>query len=50
MDEIHKMPYFAHPGYQKTIATTRKKYFWLGMKKDIDEYIYKCMKCPQVKV
>ena len=24
MDEIHQAPYFGHPGYQKTIATTRK--------------------------
>ena len=23
MDEIHKIPYFGHPGYQKTVATTR---------------------------
>ena len=24
MDEIHQAPYSGHPGYQKTIATTRK--------------------------
>ena len=45
MDEIHQDPYSSHPGYQKTIATARKQYFWLGMKKDIVEYISKCMKC-----
>ena len=50
MDEIHKMPYFAHPGYQKTIATTMKQYFWPRMKRDIAKYIYKCMKFKQVKV
>ena len=27
MDEIHQTLYSGHPGYQKTIATTRKKYF-----------------------
>ena len=50
MDEIHQAPYSGHPGYQKTIAIARKQYFWLGMKKDIAEYISKCMKFQQVKV
>ena len=50
MDEIHQAPYFGHPGYQKTIATTRKQYFWSRMKKDMAEYISRCMKCQQVKV
>ena len=50
MDEIHQAPYSGHLGYYKTITTTRNQYFWLGMKKDIDEYIAKCMKCQQVKV
>ena len=39
MDEIHQDPYSGHLGYQKKIATARKKYFWLGMKKDMAEYI-----------
>ena len=50
MDEIHQAPYSSHPGYQKTIATARKKYFWPGMKKDMAEYISRCMKCQHVKV
>ena len=45
MDEIHQAPYYGHPGYQKTIATASKQYFWPGMKKYIAEYISKCMKC-----
>ena len=32
------------------IATARKQYFWRGMKKDMDEYISRCVKCQQVKV
>ena len=50
MDEIHKMPYFGHPGYHKRVARTRRQYFQSGMKKDIAEYISKCMKSQQVKV
>ena len=50
MDEIYQAPYSGHPRYQKIVATARKRYFWLGMKKDIVEYISKCMKCQQVNV
>ena len=50
MDEIHQASYFGHPGYQKTMATARKQFFWPGMKKDMAEYISRCMKCQQVKV
>ena len=42
--------YSGHPGYQKTIATARKQYFWPGMKRDMDEYISRCMKFQHVKV
>ena len=50
MDEIHQDPYFGYPGYQKTIATAKKQYFWQGMKKDMAECISRCMKFQQVKV
>ena len=50
MDEIHQVPYPGHPRYHKTVATARKQYVWPGMKKDIAEYISRCMKCQQVKV
>ena len=35
MDEIYQAPYSGHLGYQKTITTARKQYFWPGMKKDM---------------
>ena len=50
MEEIHQTPYSGHSRYQKMIATVRKQYFWPGMKKDMAEYISRCMKCQQVKV
>ena len=50
MDEIHQAPYSGHPGYQKTITIARKQYFWRGMRKDIVEYISRCMKCQELKV
>jgi hypothetical protein len=48
-DELHKKPYTGHPGYQKMIMTTRKQFYWLGLKKYIADYIDKCLECQQVK-
>jgi hypothetical protein len=47
--EMHNVPYARHPGYQKTMATVKSHYFWPGMKKDIGEYIARCMECQKVK-
>jgi hypothetical protein len=49
MDEIHKRPYTGHPGYQKIITTTKKKFYWPGLKNDIADYLDKCLECQQVK-
>jgi hypothetical protein len=32
------------------IIVVRKQYFFLGMKKDISNYIARCLECQQVKV
>jgi hypothetical protein len=49
MDELHKRPYTGHPGYQKMITATRKQFYWPGLKKDIANYLAKCLECQQVK-
>jgi hypothetical protein len=49
MDELHKRPYIGHPGYHKMITTTRKQFYWPGLKKYIANYLAKCLECQQVK-
>jgi hypothetical protein len=49
LDELHKRPYSSHPGYQKMITTTRRQFYWPRMKKDIAEYLAKCIECQQFK-
>jgi hypothetical protein len=48
--EIHNVLYAGHLRYQKTMAAIKSHYFWLGMKKEIAEYIANCMECQKVKV
>jgi hypothetical protein len=49
MDELHKRSYIGHPGYQKMITATRKQFYWPGLKKEIANYLAKCIECQQVK-
>ena len=32
LDEVHKKPYSGHPGFQKSITTLRKLFYWPNMK------------------
>jgi hypothetical protein len=48
--EIHNVPNVGHPGYQKTIAAVKSQYYWLGMKKEVVDFIAKCLECQKVKV
>ena len=46
---MHDVPYAGHYGYQKIVATTRKDYYQLGMKKEIAYYIARFLECQKVK-
>jgi hypothetical protein len=47
--EMHNVPYAGHPGYQKTIAVVKSQYYWLEMKKEVVDFITKCLECQKVK-
>ncbi|GJQ96177.1 putative reverse transcriptase domain-containing protein [Tanacetum coccineum] len=49
MDEAHKSKYSVHLGADKMYYDLRDRYWWHGMKKDIDEYVSKCLTCLKVK-
>nr|GEV49671.1 putative reverse transcriptase domain-containing protein [Tanacetum cinerariifolium] len=48
-DEAHKSKYYVHPGADKMYYDLRDRYWWPGMKKDIAEYVSKCLTCLKVK-
>jgi hypothetical protein len=45
LKEMHNVPYPRNLGYQKTIVVVRGRYFWPGMKKDVVDFISRCMEC-----
>ncbi|GJR06433.1 reverse transcriptase domain-containing protein [Tanacetum coccineum] len=49
MDEAHKSKYFVHPGADKMYYDLRDRYWWPRMKKDIAEYVSRCLTCLKVK-
>nr|GEU69461.1 putative reverse transcriptase domain-containing protein [Tanacetum cinerariifolium] len=49
MDEAHKSKYSVHLGADKMYYDLRDRYWWPGMKKDIAEYVSKCLTYLKVK-
>jgi hypothetical protein len=47
---MHKVPYVGHLGYQKTIFIVKKQYYWHSMKKEVVDFIARCLECQKVKV
>ncbi|KAH0672776.1 hypothetical protein KY290_026933 [Solanum tuberosum] len=47
--ESHGSQYSIHPGVTKMYRDLKRIYWWLGMKKDIAEFVAKCQNCQQVK-
>eukprot|EP00253_Pinus_taeda_P014522 PITA_14522 len=50
LDEFHISHYTGHPGYQKMVTALRKEYYWPKMKKEVTEYLARCLECQQIKV
>ena len=47
--ESHNTVFTMHPGCNKMYQDMKQYYWWRGMKKDISEYVSKCLTCQQVK-
>ena len=49
MKEAHCSAYAMHPGSTKMYRTIKENYWWSGMKRDIVEFVSRCLVCQQVK-
>ena len=49
MDEAHRSKLTIHPGSTKMYQDMKRQYWWNNMKREIAEYVSKCLTCQQVK-
>ena len=49
LGEAHSSAYAMHPGSTKMYRTLKEYYWWAGMKREVVEYVSKCLVCQQVK-
>ena len=49
MEEAHSSTYAMHPGSTNMYHTIKEHYWWKGMKRDIAEFVSRCLTCQQVK-
>ena len=47
--EAHNTVFTMHPGGNKMYQDLKQFYWWKGMKRDVTEYVSKCLTCQQVK-
>ena len=47
--EAHNTVFTMHPGGNKMYQDLKQFYWWNGMKRDVTEYVSKCLTCQQVK-
>lgn len=48
--DAHSIHFSVHPGGKKMYKDLKVKFWWKGMKKDISDFVLKCLACQQVKV
>ena len=49
LTEAHTTPYSVHPGATKMYKDMKKDFWWLGLKKDVANYVAKCLVCQKIK-
>ena len=47
--EAHCSRYTIHPGSSKMYKDLKRNFWWNGMKKEVAEYVEKCLTCQQIK-
>lgn len=47
--EFHVKPCLSHLRYQKTLSIVKKSYDWMNLKKEVVNFVARCLDCQQVK-
>ena len=49
LEEAHSGSFAIHPGSKKMYQDLKMSFWWSGMKRDISEFVTKCLVCQRVK-
>ncbi|KAA0066456.1 pol protein [Cucumis melo var. makuwa] len=49
LSEAHSSPFSMHPGSTKIYQDLKRVYWWRNMKREVAEFVSKCLVCQQVK-
>ena len=49
LNELHNVPTAGHLGVKKTLMKVRSRYFWYGLRRDVEYWISKCDICASRK-
>ena len=49
MNNLHDIPIAGHPCFQKIYMTGKYYYYWPSLKKNIKDYIVRCLRCQVFK-
>ena len=50
LEEAHSGSFAIHPVSRKMYQDLKTSYWWSGMKKDVSDFVTKCMVCQRVKM
>ena len=48
--EAHSSPFSIHPGSTKMYRDLKQHFWWNGLKKDVADYVSKCLTCQKIKI
>ena len=49
LEKAHSSVFAVHPGSTKMYRSLRENYWWPGMKREIADFVARCLVCQQVK-
>ncbi len=47
---FHDIPTAGHMGIRKTFCRLEEKFYWYSMRRDVADFVRRCLKCQEVKV
>ena len=49
LEEAHRSKFSIHPGVTKMYQDLKRTYWWIGMKRDVVDFVSKCQTCQLIK-